>query len=135
MDGPYLGLRLYADSCYMIAISPAELRNMARAWKELMQQAGLLLAWQEAVWCCSATDGLEPQSSVADVENTRRKRRRRFSRHWEYRVIGGIIGPLAQKDLIQREFCPLTVAKVQKGGFHGCQRLSKSRLRAMTTIH
>ena len=48
--------------------------------------------------------------------------------------IGGI-GPLAQKDLIQREFCPLTVAKVQKGGFHGCQRLSKSRLRAMTTIH
>ena len=34
--------------------------------------------------------------------------------------IGGI-GLLAQKDLIQREFCPLTVAKVQKGGFHGCQ--------------
>ena len=39
-----------------------------------------------------------------------------------------LIGPLAQKGLIQREFCPLTVAKVQKGGFHGCQRLSKSRL-------
>ena len=39
---------------------------------------------------------------------------------------------LAQKDLIQREFGPLTVAKVQKDGFHGCQRLSKSRLRAMT---
>ena len=37
--------------------------------------------------------------------------------------IGGT-GPLDQKDLIQREFCPLTVAKVQKGGFHavkGCQ--------------
>ena len=48
--------------------------------------------------------------------------------------IGGI-GPLAQKGLIQREFPPLTVAKVQKGGFHGCQRLSKSRLWAMTTIH
>ena len=48
--------------------------------------------------------------------------------------IGGI-GLLAQKDLIQREFCPLAVATVQKGGFHGCQRLSKSRLRAMTTIH
>ena len=47
--------------------------------------------------------------------------------------IGGI-GPLTQKDLIQREFCPLNVAKVQKGGFHGCQRLSKSRLRAMTAI-
>ena len=47
--------------------------------------------------------------------------------------IGGI-GLLTQKDLIQREFCPLTVAKVQKGGFHGCQRLSTSRLRAMTAI-
>ena len=44
------------------------------------------------------------------------------------------IGPLTQKGLIWREFCPLTVAKVQKGGFHGCQRLSKSRLRAMTAI-
>ena len=41
--------------------------------------------------------------------------------------IGGI-GPLAQKDLVNREFGPLTVAKVQKGGFHGCQRLSRSRL-------
>ena len=41
--------------------------------------------------------------------------------------IGGM-GPLAQKDPIQRELGPLTVAKVQKGGFHGCQRLSKSRL-------
>ena len=47
--------------------------------------------------------------------------------------IGGI-GPLTQKDLIRREFGPLTVAKVQKGGFHGCQRLSKSRLRAMISI-
>ena len=44
------------------------------------------------------------------------------------------IGLLAQKGLIRREFCPLTVAKVQKGGFHGCQKLSKSRLRAMTAI-
>ena len=50
------------------------------------------------------------------------------------KTIGGI-SPLAQKDLIQREFCPLTVAKVQKGGFHGCQRLSKSRLQTMTTVH
>ena len=47
--------------------------------------------------------------------------------------IGGI-GPLTPKGLILREFCPLTVTKVQKGGFHGCQRLSKSRLRAMTAI-
>ena len=46
----------------------------------------------------------------------------------------GEIGPLTQKDLIWREFGPLTVAKVQKGVFHGCQRLSKSRLRAMTAI-
>ena len=44
------------------------------------------------------------------------------------------IGPLTRKGLIWRGFCPLTVAKVQKGGFHGCQRLSKSRLRAMTAI-
>ena len=44
------------------------------------------------------------------------------------------IGLLTQKGIIWREFCPLTVAKVQKGGYHGCQRLSKSRLRAMTTI-
>ena len=40
----------------------------------------------------------------------------------------------SRRGLIWREFCPLTVAKVQKGGFHGCQRLSKSRLRAMTAI-
>ena len=36
--------------------------------------------------------------------------------------IGGI-GPLAQKDLIQREFCPLTVAKGPEGRF---PRLSKA---------
>ena len=47
----------------------------------------------------------------------------------------GVIGPLALQGLIRREFCPLPVAKVQKGDFHGCQRLSKSRLRAMTAIH
>ena len=36
------------------------------------------------------------------------------------------IGPLTQKGLLWREFCPLTVAKVQKGGFLSCQRLSKA---------
>ena len=61
------------------------------------------------------------------------------SSQWAKKKIGlkmrAGIGPLTQNGLIWREFCPLTVAKVQKGGFHSCQRLSKSRLRAVTAIH
>ena len=37
---------------------------MARAWNGLQ---GLRIAWQEAVWCCSAPDTLEANISVSDV--------------------------------------------------------------------
>ena len=41
------------------AMSLDELQIMARAWNGLLQQAGLHIAWTEAVWCYSAPDTLE----------------------------------------------------------------------------
>ena len=54
VDGQYMGLLLFTDNCWLIAVSPAELRCMARAWNELLVCAGLRIAWKEAVWCTSA---------------------------------------------------------------------------------
>ena len=51
---PTWRLLLFADDCWIIVTSPAELRCMARAWNELLERAGLRIAWQEAVWCPSA---------------------------------------------------------------------------------
>ena len=41
----YMGLLLFADNCWLIAMSPAELKRMARAWNELLEKAGLRIAW------------------------------------------------------------------------------------------
>ena len=52
MCGNYMGQMLFANNCWPIAMSPAELKWMARAWNELLEKAGLRIAWREAV-CCS----------------------------------------------------------------------------------
>ena len=59
-------------------MSPAKLESMARTWNRLLEQAGLRIARQEAMWCCSATDTLEATISVSDVEVTRRSREQGF---------------------------------------------------------
>ena len=48
---------------------------MARAWNGLQ---GLRVAWQEAVWCCSAPDTLEANISVSDVWDHSAKTGRRL---------------------------------------------------------
>ena len=47
--GGYLGLLLFADNCWIIALSVAELQTMARVWYEFLKQAGLHIDWEEAV--------------------------------------------------------------------------------------
>ena len=49
MGESYMELLLFADNCWLIAMSPAELTRMARAWNELLEKAGLRIAWEEAV--------------------------------------------------------------------------------------
>ena len=63
-------------------MSSAELQRMARAWNDLLKQAGLRIAWQEAVWCWSAADNLEAAITVSDVGITRRSRNM-ISKRWE----------------------------------------------------
>ena len=53
MGGNYMGLLLFADNCWLIEMSPAELKCMARAWNEVMEKTGLRIAREEAVWCSS----------------------------------------------------------------------------------
>ena len=54
VGGNYMGLLLFADNCWLIAMSPTELRCLARAWNELLVSARLRIVWKEAVWCTSA---------------------------------------------------------------------------------
>ena len=67
VDGKYMVLLLFADSCWLLAMSPAELRCMARAWNELLVCAGLRIAWKEAVCCTSAPDSLVANIQVEDT--------------------------------------------------------------------
>ena len=60
-----------------------ELPRMARAWNDLLEKVGLRVAWQEALWCCSATDTPDATITVSEVEMTRRSRNM-ASRHWRY---------------------------------------------------
>ena len=46
MGGNYMGFLLFADNCWHIAMSPAELKCMDRAWNELLEKAGLRIAWK-----------------------------------------------------------------------------------------
>ena len=69
-----MGLLLFADNCWLIVVSPAELKCMARAWNELLEKAGR----EEAVWCSSAPDNLEAKILVGDTVITRRTREQGF---------------------------------------------------------
>ena len=78
IGGNYMRLLLFADSCWLIAMSPAELRCMACAWNELLGKAGLRIAWKEAPWCTSAPDSLAANIEVGDTVITRRSREQGF---------------------------------------------------------
>ena len=78
MGGNYMRLLLFADNCWLIAMSPAELRCMACAWNELLGKAGLRTAWKEAAWCTSAPDSLVANIEVGDTVITRRSREQGF---------------------------------------------------------
>ena len=78
MGGSYLGLLLFADNCWIIAMSIAELQTMASAWNSLLRQAGLDIDWSEAVWCTTAHDSLLGRIEVSDTTITRRPREEGF---------------------------------------------------------
>ena len=78
VDGKYMGLLLFADSCWLIATSPAELRCMARAWNELLVCAGLRIVLKEPVWCTSASDSLAAKIEVEGTVSTRMPREQGF---------------------------------------------------------
>ena len=59
-------------------MSPAELKCMARARKQLLVKAGLRSAWEEAVWCSSAPDILEATIVVDGTVITRRNATRKL---------------------------------------------------------
>ena len=65
----YLGLFLFADNCWIISMSVAELQTMAREWCELLKQAGLHIDWGEAVWCTTAQDALPGNIAVSGTTN------------------------------------------------------------------
>ena len=44
VGGNYMERMLFADNCWLIVMSPAELKCMARAWNELLERAGLRIS-------------------------------------------------------------------------------------------
>ena len=78
VGGHHVALLLFADNCWLTALSPAELRCVGRAWNELLVRAGLRIAWKDAVWCTSAPDSLEANIEVDDTEITRTAREQGF---------------------------------------------------------
>ena len=78
MGSSYLGLLLFADRRWIIAMSPRELQTMARAWNELLKTSGLQIDWSEAVWCSTAQDSLAASITVSDRLLTRRGREEGF---------------------------------------------------------
>ena len=77
--GHYVGLLLFADNCWLVAMPPAELRCVALAWNELLVRAGLRMAWKEAVWCTSAPLTVWRQKiEVHDTEISRTAREQGF---------------------------------------------------------
>ena len=61
----YLGLLFFADTCWIIAMSPGELQAVARAWHELLDSSGLEFDCREAVWCSTAQDRLAASITVS----------------------------------------------------------------------
>ena len=74
MGEGYTGLLLLTDNYWIIAMSPAELKCMARAWNELLEKAGLRIPWEEAAWCSSAPDSLEATITVDHIRRSFRER-------------------------------------------------------------
>ena len=69
----YLGLLLFADNYWIIALSVVELQTMARVWYEFLKQAGLHIDWREAVLCTTSQDTSWQHGSVGynnHAENT-----------------------------------------------------------------
>ena len=56
VGGGHMGLFLFADNCWTIGMSTAELLTMASAWNELLRRVGLHIDWGDAVWCTTAQD-------------------------------------------------------------------------------
>ena len=81
-----MGLQLFADNCWLIAMSPPELKCMARAWNELLEKAGLRIAWKKAVRCTSAPDSLE---ATIVVDDTVIGRENKVSKPWVRGYIRG----------------------------------------------
>ena len=93
-----MGLLLFADNCWLTAMSPAELKCMARAW-----------AWKEAVWCTSAPDSLEAIIVVDDTVITRRTREQGFKAVGAWITFDGhFVKELAEREVIAwRSFCAI----------------------------
>ena len=68
----------YADNCWIIAMSAAELQTMASAWNNLLRQAGLQIDWRDAVWCTTAHDRIPGSINLVDKTITRRPREEGF---------------------------------------------------------
>ena len=49
MGSRYLGLLLFADNCWIVAMSPGELQTMATAWNEQLKSSGLHIDWGRGV--------------------------------------------------------------------------------------
>ena len=73
-----MGLLLFADNCWLIGMSVAELQTMSREWYEFLKQAGLIIDWSEAVWCTTAQDILPGSIVVSGTTIIRRKREEGF---------------------------------------------------------
>ena len=80
VGGGYMALLLFADNCWIIGMSAAELQTMARAWSDLLKQAGLQIdwGWGEAVWCTTAQDCLLGSIAVSETAIMRRTREEGF---------------------------------------------------------
>ena len=101
VGGNYMGLLLFADHCWLIAMSPAELRCVARAWNELLVRAGLRIAWKEAVWCTSAPDSLVANIEVDDTVITRTTREQGFKALGAWITFDGhFVKELAEREVI-----------------------------------
>ena len=105
----YLGLLLFADDCWIIAMSPGELPRMARAWNELLKSSGLHKDWEEAVCFSTAQDSPTASITVSETMITRQTREEGFKALGVWITFDGHF----TKDLAEREvsawrrFCAL----------------------------
>ena len=85
------------------AMSPAELRCMARALNELLVRAGLRTAWKKAVWCTSAPDSLVANAEVENTVITRTRREQGVKALGVWVTLDGhFVKELAEREVIAR---------------------------------